>query len=174
MALDFKTLTMMELRSSPGEILDNVHKKGEAYIIEKSGRPRACLVPIWYFLPDIPKDKVYNIIGELDELRQQGEKSLLTFSDKNELEILFKETSDKCEIALKIVLPHGYPNNAPKIYAFPIAKNAPHRWQDGALCIFGAMTSWNPGKHNICSILMLAKKWLSNYSVWQENGKWPS
>lgn len=171
MALDFKNLTMMELRSSPGEILDRVYKNGEAFIIERSGRQKACLVPIWYFLPDIPKDKVNE---ELDELRKRGERPLLAFSDNKELEIIFKEAGDECEITLTIVLPHGYPNNAPKIYASPIVSNTPHRWQDGALCIFGAMANWNPGKHNIAFALKLARKWLSNYSEWQEEGRWPN
>lgn len=174
MELDFKNLTMMKLRSSPGAILDKVYKEGEVFIIERSGRAEACLVPIWYFLPDIHKDKIYKINEELDKLHQKGEKSLLKFSDKNELEILFKEAGDKYETTLKIVLPHGYPNNAPRIYALPIVNNAPHRWQDGSLCIFGVMTNWNPGKHNIASVLKLARKWLSNYNKWIEKGKWPN
>lgn len=169
MELDFKSLKMMELRSSPGEIIDRVYKNGEVFIIERRGRQKACLVPIWYFLPDIPKDKINE---ELDELRKRGEKPLLAFSDSKELEIIFKETGNECEITLTILLPHGYPNNAPKIYASPIVNNAPHRWQDGALCIFGVMTNWNPGKHNISSVLALARKWLSNYNEWQKKGGW--
>ena len=116
MELDFKILTMMELRRSPGEILDRVYEKDEAFIIERSGRQKACLVPIAYFLPDIPKDKVNN---ELDELRQKGEKLSLTISDTKELVILLKEIVHKYEVTLKILLPHGYPNNAPKIFASP-------------------------------------------------------
>ncbi len=170
MELDFKTLTMMELRRSPGEILDRVYEKDEAFIIERSGRQKACLVPIAYFLPDIPKDKVNN---ELDELRQKGEKLSLTISDGKELVILFKEIAYKYEVTLKILLPHGYPNNAPKIFASPIINDAPHRWKDGSLCIFGVMANWNPGKHNIAFVLNLARKWLSNYSEWQEKGRWP-
>ncbi len=159
MELDFKTLTMMELRRSPGEILDRVHKKDEAFIIERNGRQKACLVPIGYFLPDIPKDKVNK---ELNELRQKGEKPSLKISDKKELVILFKEAVHKYEVTLKILLPHGYPNNAPKIYASPIINDAPHRWKDGALCIFGVLTNLNPGKHNIDFVLKLDRKWHSN------------
>lgn len=171
MELDFKPLTMMELRSSPGEILDRVHEGGEAFIIERNGRQKACLVPVWYFLPDIPKNKVNE---ELNELRKDGESPLLTVSDKKELEILFKETVKRDEITLKIILPHGYPNIAPKVYVSPIVNDAPHRWQDGALCIFGAMTNWNPGKHNIAFVLTLARKWLSDYSEWRDKGHWPN
>jgi len=171
MELDFKTLTMMELRSSPGEILDKVSEQGEAFIIERNGRRKACLVPVWYFLPDIPKNKVNE---ELNELHKNGEKPSLTVSDKNELEMLFKETVKRDEITLKIILPHGYPNVAPKVYISPIVSDAPHRWQDGALCIFGAMTNWNPGKHNIAFVLSLARKWLFNYNEWREKGRWPN
>jgi len=174
MELDFKTLSMMELRSSPGAILDKVYKNNEVFIIERSGRREACLVPIWYFLPDIAKDKIYKINEELDKLHQKGEKPLLKLSDKNELEIFFKESGNEYEITLKIVLPHGYPNNAPRVYASPIVNDAPHRWQDGALCIFGVMTNWNPGKHNIASVLALARKWLYRYSKWREKGSWPN
>ncbi|OGD69626.1 hypothetical protein A3E89_01975 [Candidatus Campbellbacteria bacterium RIFCSPHIGHO2_12_FULL_35_10] len=162
---------MMELRSSPGEILDKVSEQGEAFIIERNGRRKACLVPVWYFLPDIPKNKVNE---ELNELHKNGEKPSLTVSDKNELEMLFKETVKRDEITLKIILPHGYPNVAPKVYISPIVSDAPHRWQDGALCIFGAMTNWNPGKHNIAFVLSLARKWLFNYNEWREKGRWPN
>ncbi|MBI5778301.1 MAG: hypothetical protein HZA49_02470 [Planctomycetes bacterium] len=168
MELDFKTLTMMELRSSPGEILDRVYEKGEAFIIERSGNQKACLVPIWYFLPAIPKEKVDK---EIDELRKNGEEPILTLSENKELEIIFREINGKDKITLKIVLPHGYPNNAPMVYAQPIENNAPHRWKNGALCIFGAMTNWNPGKHNIAFVLELARKWLSNYKEWRGKGK---
>ncbi|MBI4222945.1 MAG: type II toxin-antitoxin system Phd/YefM family antitoxin [Planctomycetes bacterium] len=171
MEFDFKTLTMMKLRSSPGEILDRVHEGGEAFIIERNGRQKACLVPVWYFLPDIPKNKVNE---ELNELHKNGENPILTVSDKKEVEMLFKETVERDELTLKIILPHGYPNVAPKTYVSPIITDTPHRWQDGALCIFGAMTNWNPGKHNVAFVLTLARKWLASYSEWRKKGVWPN
>jgi hypothetical protein len=170
MELEFKILSMMELRSSPGDILDRVYKDGEAFIIERSGQQKACLVPIYHFFPDIPKSKIH---GELDELRVKGEEPILKISDKLELEIAFKKIMKNIEVTIKIILPHGYPNVAPKVYAYPIRSDAPHRWQDGALCIFGAMTTWNPGKGNLAYILNLAKEWLSHYEVWNETGTWP-
>ena len=118
MELEFTTLSMMELRSSPGDILDRVHKNGEAFIIERSGQPKACLVPISYFCPDIPKEKVNN---ELEALRQGGEKPSLRISENRELEIIFKEALENIEVTIRIVLPHGYPNVAPKVYASPIS-----------------------------------------------------
>ncbi|MFA5291518.1 MAG: hypothetical protein WC496_00635 [Phycisphaerae bacterium] len=170
MHLDFNTLSMMKLRSSPGEALDKVSKEGKAFIIERNGHQEACLVPVWYFLPDIPKDRISN---ELEILHQKGEKPSLRFSDNHELEILFKECLMNYEITIRIVLPHGYPNNVPKIYASPIRKDAPHLWHDGALCIFGIMATWNPGKHNIGTVLDLSRKWLSKYSEWEKNEIWP-
>ena len=169
MELEFKSLSMMELRSSPGDILDRVYKHGEAFIIERSGQQKACLVPISHFFPDIPKSKVNE---ELDELRRKGEEPTLAISDEKELAILFKRSIKNIEVTIKIILPHGYPNAAPKVYASPIRANAPHRWQDGALCIFGAMTSWNPGKHDLSFVLQLSREWLSNYEHWDETGTW--
>lgn len=171
MELEFKILSMMELRSSPGDILDRVYKDGEAFIIERSGQQKACLVHISNFIPDIPKNKIND---ELDVLNKQGESPNLLISDNKELVIVFKEIVKTTEVTIKIILPHGYPNVAPKVYVFPIISTAPHRWQDGALCIFGAMTSWNPGKHNIAFTLKLAREWLSHYEIWSETGKWPN
>lgn len=171
MELEFKPLSMMKLRSSPGEILDRVHKQGEAFIIERSGQPKACLVPISHFFPDIPNSKVNQ---ELDDLQLAGEHPTQSFSDKREREILFKDSMEKNEVTIKIVLPHRYPNVAPKIYASPIRTDAPHRWKDGALCIFGAMENWNPGKHNLASTLNLTRKWLSHYEIWDDTGNWPT
>ena len=36
---------MMALRSSPGAVLDEVSREGAAYLIERNGQQRACLVP---------------------------------------------------------------------------------------------------------------------------------
>ena len=49
--VDFKTLKMMELRSSPGEVLDRVARDGEVFIVERNGQPKACLVPVSFLLP---------------------------------------------------------------------------------------------------------------------------
>jgi len=170
MEMEFKTLSMMELRNSPGDILDRVYKQGEAFIIERSGQHKACLVPVSHFFPDIPKSKVNEVI---EEIRQMTESPTLRFSETKELEILFKNIPGSIDITLKIVLPHGYPNAAPRVYASPIRADTPHCWQDGALCIFGTVTSWNPGKHNLTSILNLSKEWLSRYENWSKTGKWP-
>ena len=71
------------------------------------------------------------------------------------------------------MLPHGYPNNCPRVYASAIGEGAPHRWADGALCLYGVMTGWNPGKHTVFSTLKLARQWLRNYDAWRKTGQWP-
>ncbi|TSA19392.1 type II toxin-antitoxin system Phd/YefM family antitoxin [bacterium] len=171
MELDFKVLSMMDLRSSPGEILDKVCDQGEAYIIERNGQQKACLVPISLFFPDIPKSR---LIQDFNALRESGENPTLRFSDNKELEVFLKNEIANSEVTLKIVLPHRYPNAAPRVYASPIRADSPHRWQDGALCIFGTMTNWNPGKHDLVSALNLSRNWLANYSEWCETSKWPA
>ena len=45
MHIEFKPLPMMALRSSPGEVLDEVSREGAAYLIERNGQQKACLVP---------------------------------------------------------------------------------------------------------------------------------
>ncbi len=168
---EFKVLSMMELRSSPGDILDRVYKNGEAFIIERNGQQKACLVPITYFAPNIPKNRIND---ELDALQKSGEEPTLRISGERELEIIFKENIKDIEITIKIILPHGYPNVAPRVYVSPINVDTPHRWQNGTLCIFGNGINWNPGKHNAVYVLELTRKWLSHYKNWSETGQWQS
>jgi hypothetical protein len=44
---------------------------------------------------------------------------------------------------------------------------------DGALCIFGVIGSWNPGKHTARDALENARRWLGGYEAWQLTGAWP-
>lgn len=41
-----KTITMMELRSKPGTVLDNVFYRNDNFVVEKAGEPRAVIVSI--------------------------------------------------------------------------------------------------------------------------------
>jgi hypothetical protein len=169
MTLEFRPLTMMELRSAPGDILDRVHKDGPAFIVERNGQQMACLVPVSVFLPDIKRSKLNE---ELDQLRQSGEKPRVGISGAREIQLQFDEKAGQEDITVTIVLPHGYPNTAPRVYASPIVDKVPHRWHDGALCIVGAMTTWNPGKHGVNDILALTRTWLQNYAAWRASGRW--
>lgn len=171
MPLDFGLLSMTELRTRPGEILDRVAVGGEAFIIERSGHRKACLVPLSVLLPDISPAR---IADEIQQLQGQDEDSSTGFTEEKELVFRFpSKLDDGTTIDLSIVLPHGYPHNCPRVYASAIGEGAPHRWADGALCLYGVMTGWNPGKHTVLSTLKLARQWLCNYDAWRQLGQWP-
>jgi len=127
--IDFKTLSMMALRSSPGDVLDRVSRDGEVFVIERNGQPRACLVPVSFLLPDVSPERVTH---ELNLLNEKKEAYKLTITDNKELEISCHETAAGDNILISVVLPHGYPNSAPRIYAIGIPSNAPKRWHDGS------------------------------------------
>ncbi len=161
---------MMELRSSPGEVLDRVARDGEVFVVERNGQPKACLVPVSFLLPDIPPDR---IAKELKKLDGKKTKYKLTINDKKELEISCLETAAGESVIISIVLPHGYPNAAPRIYADQVASSAPHRWPDGSLSIFGATAAWNSKTHDASHALNLARGWLKHYAKWRKTGEWP-
>ena len=172
MRIDFALLPMTELRNAPGEILDRVAEQGQAFVIERNGKQKACLVPMSVFFPDIAPAR---IADELDQLQRAGEEPRVAFTDQRELSLTFTEqTAVDPPIKLHILLPHGYPNACPRIFAEGVDSNAPHRWTDGALCLYGVMTSWNPGKHTVLSTLKLARLWVSHYRSWKQLGHWPT
>jgi antitoxin (DNA-binding transcriptional repressor) of toxin-antitoxin stability system len=171
MPLDFGLLSMTELRTRPGEILDRVADKGEAFIIERSGQRKACLVPLSVLLPDIPPAR---IADEIEQLVGHGEEPSTSFTEGKELSFRFQgKLEDGTPVEITVLLPHGYPNNCPRVYTDAVGEGAPHRWADGALCLYGVVTGWNPGKHTVLSTLNLARQWLRNYETWRTDGQWP-
>ena len=170
MAIDFTPLPMTELRNRPGEILDRVANGGESFVIERNGHQKACLVPLSVFLPDISSSR---IAKEIEELENAGESSRTTVTSEREIAFAFRRSDDSDPYDITIVLPHRYPNACPRVYVDPVDSGAPHRFADGALCIFGVMSSWNPGKHTALVALQNARKWLNHYEVWRTSGKWP-
>jgi prevent-host-death family protein len=171
MPLDFDLLSMTELRNRPGEILDRVADKGEAFIIERNGQRRACLVPLSVFFPDVPPTR---IADEIKALEEHGEEPRTTITEARELAFRFPvKVNQESPVELTIVLPHGYPNSCPRVYANLVNEDAPHRWRDGALCLYGVMSGWNPGKHTVFSTLTLARRWLRHYDTWHQTGQWP-
>ena len=170
MKIDFKTLTMMDLRSSPGEVLDRVSRDGDVFVIERNGQPKACLVPVSFLLPDVSPERIKQELGKLNE---EEEHYKLTINERKELEISSLETAAGENVVLTLVLPHGYPSAAPRIYAQQLPANTPHRWQDGSLAIFGATSIWNPKAHDALHALGLGRTWLQHYTKWRKNGEWP-
>jgi prevent-host-death family protein len=168
--IDFKTLTMMDLRSTPGEVLDRVARDGDVFVIERNGQPKACLVPVSFLLPDIAPER---IAQELAKLKDKDEKYKLTINDRKELEISSLETAAGEKVVLTVVLPHGYPNAAPRVYAEQLAPDTPRRWQDGSLALFGATATWNSKSHDVLHTLILGRGWLRQYTKWRKSGQWP-
>ena len=172
MPLDFELLSMTELRKRPGEILDRVAGSKEAFIIQRNGKRQACLVPLSAFFPDVSPSR---IADEIEELIARDEESRITVTEARELAFRFPhKPTDQAPTHLRIVLPHGYPNSCPRVYAEAISPDAPHRWSDGALCLFGVMTVWNPGKQTVFTTLELARRWLRHYEIWRKSGDWPN
>ena len=169
MPLNFQPLSMMELRSKPGESLDRVAQKGEAFIVERNGRQMACLVPLSVFMPDIQPTR---LAREFERLDSEGEAQTVSVSDERELNLHFRGEGLDHNITLTVCLPHGYPNASPKVSAVPVPEGCPHRWQDGTLCIFGATELWNPGQHDVLYVLAQARRWLKSLGRWQQTGKW--
>lgn len=160
----------MDLRNTPGEILDRVSKESKSFIVERKGEMLACIIPITLFLPNI-KNEILNY--ELEELHVNKEYPKIRLTNDNQMEMYFLSGETKGDIELRIILPHGYPNVAPQVFTNPaLPDNVPHKWKDGSLCIFGAYTNWNPGKNNIYTTLKFARQWLSRYDIWKKTGTW--
>ncbi len=168
--IDFKTLPMMQLRNSPGEILDRVARDGEVFVIERNGEPKACLVPVSFLLPHIPPDRIARELARLDE---KYDKYTLTITERNQLRIGILETAAGENIVISALLPHGYPQSAPKVEASPLPPDTPNRWPDGSLQLFGDPTLWNGKGHDVVHALGLARQWLRNYAAWRRTGQWP-
>lgn len=171
MPQNFKILSMTELRTRPGDILDRVADAGEAFIIERNGQQKACLVPLSVFLPDISPAR---LAEELEQLAGHDEQTKTCFTDTREVAFRFLDRlADNAPMEVTVLLPHGYPNSCPRVYASPVSTDAPHRWSDGALCIYGVTVAWNPGRHTVYSTLQLARQWLAHYETWRHSGAWP-
>ena len=171
MTYEFKYVTMSELRARAGDLVDKVAKHNEAYIVDRKGTPLACIVPVSVFLPDIPSVRLRK---EYDELSSSGEEPRFAIDDLNQICLIFRHALGREEVSIRITLPHGYPSTVPQIHVDPLPDNTPHRWADGTLCVYGEMSSWNPGKHGVLSSLHLARRWLNRYEEWRRTDRWPS
>ncbi|MDE2833727.1 MAG: type II toxin-antitoxin system Phd/YefM family antitoxin [Bacteroidota bacterium] len=168
--IEFKSLPMMALRRSPGEILDEVSQEGAAFIIERNGQQKACLVPVSCFLPDIQPSR---LTAEINRLMDLDEQFWVTIGKDRQIQFSFKEHVRDDVVEVTVTLPHGYPNAAPIVAANPLKDECPHRWSDGTLCIYGASAIWNPGKHDLSHVINQFRRWIQHYSVWLQTGSWP-
>lgn len=169
-ARDFTRITMTDLRARAGEIIDAAAEEGTAFLVERKGLPLACIVPVAELIPAI---SIERLRSEFDGLVAAGEQVSATID--RDRQFVFRIASSSVEhgtLAIRIVLPHGYPSRAPVAYADGVQGHAPHRWPDGALCLPVTM-SWNPGKHNALSVLRAARSWLSAYEEWRSTQQWP-
>ena len=117
------------------KILDDVAERGRAYVVERNGQQKACLVPISVFLPDISPNRISQ---ELDSLAAENELFRVSITENREIQLVFTKTGGRKRTSgLCIRLPHGYPNKSPVVTADPIDPSSPHLWLDGSLCIFG-------------------------------------
>src|SRR5437899_15717 len=110
MPIEFKPLSMMQLRSAPGEVLDRVAQQGEAFVVERNGEQMACLVPLSLFMPDIQPKR---LAREFDRLQGQEEEFATSISDERELQFHFRKEGPSGDMTVTISLPHGYPNACP-------------------------------------------------------------
>jgi len=57
-----KTLTIAQVRSTLGEVIDRVSKRDQAYIVTKGGKPRAIIIGIDQYLQIIGASKYFKTI----------------------------------------------------------------------------------------------------------------
>jgi ubiquitin-protein ligase len=169
MPIYFQPLSMMELRSAPGDILDRVAQRDESFIVERNGHQMACLVPLSLFMPDIQASRLRT---EYERVGDAAEEVSTSITGQRELEMHFKNEGSDRGRTISVRLPHGYPNVAPKIFITPLPDECPHRWKDGSLCIFGATEIWNPGVHDVLHVLRQARQWLRHMEAWHKTGDW--
>ena len=116
-------------------------------------------------------ERIAEELARLDEKKQSYK---LTINDNKELEISCAEMVGGERVALQIILPHGYPDAAPRIYAPSLCR--PGRREDGRtvpLAIFGSVATWKPKTHDVRHALTLGRSWLKLYAEWTRSGTWP-
>lgn len=67
-----KTISAMDLRKEAGRLLDLVELRGETFVVERSGRPKAALVPIQELeqmnrMKAEAKERLFEMMDELHE-----------------------------------------------------------------------------------------------------------
>lgn len=84
----------------------------------------------------------------------------------------FFQSNNNVQYKHKIIIPPKYPYVPPTSYIVnPIVLDAPHQWKDGRLCLFHD-SRWNPGKHDIMTIIKETCVWVNKWELWKKTGKW--
>ena len=68
------SISAMELRSNPGTVLDRVDYRNESFIIERAGKPKAVLIPVYDYqkLLRIKKDAKQNLFRMIDKIQKRA------------------------------------------------------------------------------------------------------
>lgn len=83
------------------------------------------------------------------------------------------QTINQTTYVLSIRFPDNYPNEMPRVSVdAPIIATAPHRYQNGLICYLHP-SMWNPGVHNLTTVIARAAKWLNKFEIWKTRGQWP-
>jgi prevent-host-death family protein len=64
-----KKVTALKVRKNVGQLLEEVYYRGDQYVIERSGKPMAAIVPLWHLEGWLKGRKRF--FGMVDEVRQQ-------------------------------------------------------------------------------------------------------
>ena len=68
------SISAMELRKNPGLVLDRVFYRNESLVIERSGNPKAVLVPVLEYeqMQRIKKDSKTRLFQTIDKMRKNA------------------------------------------------------------------------------------------------------
>lgn len=68
------SISAMELRSNPGTVLDRVDYRNESFIIERAGKPKAVLIPVYDYqkLLRIKKEAKKNLFRMIDKIQERA------------------------------------------------------------------------------------------------------
>jgi len=89
-------ITAMQLRQSPGRILDRVFYKNESIVIERSGEPMAAVVPLSDYekIQALKTKAKESLFSRIDALREKVEEQDISQLKKDLKEAMAEISSD--------------------------------------------------------------------------------
>lgn len=167
---NFTNIRVSDLRARTGQILDDVTESEEVFLVQRKGRPLACLGPVKHYLPEIP---MRQIVAEFDALHDADEEPRATVGEDKTLIFWFpQEIADGKTVTITVELPHGYPENQLKVRLVGIDPPSPHEASDGSIPLFGSAATWTPDRPGVVRALSDARTYLQEYVKWVETGSW--